>query len=226
MKQNASSVRRIQIALFAAAAMMSFGGCTSQGSTGSAGPTGAAGQTGATGAPGPVGSSGPTGPVGPAGPEGPQGPQGPQGDPGEQGPAGPQGPTGADGAPGVPGAAGAQGPQGPAGPAGPQGVQGPAGPQGPAGKSVARADVYTATANKIGQTGDTITASASCADVNDVLLTGGCAPFIADNVNVSLEGYGPTVWDPAKAGTWSCTFYMGPYGPHTVVATAMCLTVP
>lgn len=117
--------------------------------------------------PGPQGPEGPQGPQGPVGPQGIQGPVGPQGSVGAQGVQGPVGPAGAVGA------QGAQGVQGAQGLAGATGATGATGPQGPAGAGLSRSQTYKVESSVSIDPGTLGETSASCADDNDVLLSGG-----------------------------------------------------
>jgi hypothetical protein len=181
-----------------------------------------------------------------------QGPAGPQGVPGAPGAVGPQGPKGdkgdpgpSTGTPGTPGPAGATGPAGPTGPMGigvsgaqglpgAPGAPGAAGPKGDTGMAITRSQVYTVTGltgqiSGVGQTG----IDASCKDVNDVLLSGGCdetGPVsIPGSPQPILIAFGPlNPLDTSVPATWGCTYKAtwNTPSPGTITARATCLIVP
>ena len=180
------------------------------GAEGPAGPQGVQGPAGPTGATGLTGATGPAGAVGPAGT-------------GEEGPAGPQGPTGS------------VGPQGPAGTPG-VGVAGPTGPVGAAGTSgllTSRSQIYTSksTAVNVGPTGsDTVpyTATASCNNANDILLTGWCALVTPGSVQpIGQFWYGAMDNVAGSSMGWTCNGYNNiSASSYEIQAFAACVAVP
>lgn len=173
------------------------------------------------GTPGAVGNAGPQGPMGPAGPKGDTGatgaagPQGLSGASAAQGDVGPMGPAGAAGAPGTPGAPGIQGPAGPAGAAGAPGTV------------ISRSTVYT-----VHNGGGTLTAAgtyaeqATCADKNDVLLSGSCTTDDVQNAPILAGDFFNDAL-PNVPAYYQCTFKLnGLGGGHVPLAVARCLAVP
>lgn len=146
-----------------------------------------------------------------------------QGTPGEQGPMGPAGPAGPSGQPGTPG------PEGPAGEAGVPGTQGSTGPEGPAGPAgeagapgspISKSGLYMVQATyALSSTG--ADSPATCADDNDVALTGGC--IYSGTSSVRPSSYPTNNDSTAGKAAWLCSTY-GSGG--TVLVVAWCLKVP
>ena len=154
--------------------------CTGEvGEVGPAGPEGPAGRDGDKGEPGPTGLPGLDGAMGIQGLQGIQGPQGLRGLTGASGPtgargiAGPTGPAGTTGPQGNTGDTGVAGPTGAKGDIGDVGPAGPIGPTGPAGPGITKDRIYHVQASVTVTRADMT--ELFCPDVNDVLLTGGCA---------------------------------------------------
>ena len=198
-------------------------GSTAAGSTGPSDGTGGSSSAGAAGSSGSDVLCGPAtcdpGPAGPRGPQGPIGPQGPKGDTGLQGlpgVAGPKGDTGATGATGPQGAS----VTGPMGLQGIPGAPGAPGVKGDPGTILGKAQIYSVSV----AVANSLTATALCNDVNDIVLSGGCngLPAVGGAPLPNIVAFFPIQPSNTTAlSGWSCSVSSG-----SARATAICLIVP
>ena len=144
--------------------------------------------------------------------------RGPAGQDGSPGPMGPPGATGPQGAMGPPGTAGSQGTPGA------QGVPGPPGPTG-GGLYTSRSVIDCSIAAAMVTTPSFFaSAIATCADVRDLPLTGGCSSQAGAT---RVFDTGPMAWtSPLLTAGWLCTFTsdtMFEAGSNPGLATVCCI---
>lgn len=168
------------------------------------------------------GPRGPQGAPGAPGPVGPQGPPGPRGPPGEVGPAGPRGTVGPPGPDGPQGVQGNQGPQGLQGPGGPQG---PAGPKGAPGAYSTKADPYVQRGQMVIGAGQYGAAVATCRDLQDILITGGCRAS-PGWVGALTQAAPEAVGHKGQKASWRCEYRnLSTNTTMQVTAEVYCITV-
>lgn len=120
--------------------------------------------------------------------------------------------------PGPQGEPGIQGIQGEVGPQGPQGIQGP---PGPAGSGITRSMTYTVTNGVNINPGETNGGIASCADSNDVMLSGGY-----DSPGPWLDTYRSVPFPFFSVQSWAANAVNNGTSPSTLTIKILCLNIP